>query len=104
MSADKDTTFPDRLLKKLPDGFTDTSNSMKDDELKSVIFQCEANCYTIDKEKEADVKLNAAKDLAKDMAIPYREAKTCQMAKIKYALWLLDGRGVSLDTQDAKDD
>ena len=92
--------FPDKWLKKLPDGFTDTSAAMKDDELKKIVFDCEGNIYTIDKEKESDIKLNAAKELAKDMSIPYREAKTCQTAKIKYALWLLEGRGISLDTKD----
>lgn len=95
-----DSLFPDKWLKKLPDGFTDTASSMKDDELKKTVFDCEGNIYTIDKEKENDIKLNAAKDLAKEMSAPYREAKTCQTAKIKYVLWLLEGRGISLDSKD----
>lgn len=100
MSDKVDSMFPDKWLKKLPDGFTDTANSMKDEELKQTVFASESNIYTIEKEKDSDVKLNAARDIAKEMSAPYREAKTCQMAKIKYALWLLEGRGISLDTTD----
>lgn len=95
-----DNNFPDKFLKKLPDGFADNANSMKDDELKKVIFTAESNIYTIEKEKENDTKLNAAKDIVKDLTGPYRDAKSCQAAKIKYALWLLEGRGVNLDNKD----
>ena len=100
MSDSNDNIFPDKWLKKLPEGFTDTANGMKDDELKKVIFDCEGNIYTIEKEKESDNKLNAAKEIAKELSGPYRDAKSCQTAKIKYALWLLETRGVNLDSKD----
>lgn len=95
--ADDTNVFPDKWLKKLPDGFTDTANGLKDDELKKVIIECEGNIYTIDKEKDADAKLTAAKEIMKDLSGPYRDAKTCQTAKIKYALFLMEGRGINLD-------
>jgi hypothetical protein len=98
-NGQNDNTFPEKFLKKLPDGFTDTANAMKDDELKKTIFECEGNIYVIDREKEGDDKLNGAKEIVKDHAAPYRDAKACQMAKIKYALYLLEGRGVDLDKQ-----
>lgn len=98
--SDDNNVFPDKWLKKLPDGFVDTANGMKDDELKKAIFDSEGNIYTIDKEKETDVKLNAAKEIAKDLSGPYRDAKACQTAKIKYALFLLEGRGINLDSKD----
>jgi hypothetical protein len=94
-----DNTFPDKLLKKLPDGFTDTANAMKDDELKKLIFECEGNIYVIEKEKDNDDKLNGAREIMKEHAAPYRDAKACQTAKIRYALYLLEGRGVDLDKQ-----
>ncbi len=95
-SNDNESVFPDKLLKRLPDGWADTANGMKDDELKKAIFEAEANIYNIEKEKENDAKLNGAKDLVKDLSVPYREAKACQATKIKYALFLLEGRGINL--------
>lgn len=99
-SANQDNNFPEKWLKKLPDGFADNANSMKDDELKKVIIECEGNVYVIEKEKETDPKLNGAKEVVKDLTGPYRDAKACQMAKIKYALWLLESRGFNLDNKD----
>jgi hypothetical protein len=95
-----ETVFPDRILKKLPDGFPETVSSMKDDELKQVVFECEGNLYSIEKDKDADVKLNSAKEQVKEHSLPYREAKACQNAKIRYVMWLLEGRGVSLDNKE----
>lgn len=91
--------FPDKFYKKLPDGFADNAKAMKDDDLKKVIIEAEGNIYTIDKEKDSCDKLNAAKDLVKEISEPWRDAKACQTAKIKYALWLLESRGMDLDNQ-----
>jgi hypothetical protein len=98
--ADQDNTFPDKYLKLLPEGFADTANGMKEDELEKVIVEAEGNIYVIEKEKAADTKLSAAKEIVKDHSAPYRDAKACQTAKLKYALWLLESRGVDLDTQE----
>ncbi|HWZ23101.1 MAG TPA: hypothetical protein VNW06_10635 [Cytophagaceae bacterium] len=101
MTKSKDDTqqvaFPDKWLKKLPTGFADDADSMSDDDLKKVIVGSEKNISTIEKEKEEDVKLSGAKDIIKDLSVPYRDAKNCQTAKIKYALFLLENRGVDLD-------
>jgi len=88
-----ENSFPDKILKKLPTGFADDANSLSKEELKNTIYQSEANVYTIDKEKEDDHKLNGAKDLIKELSAPYREAKSAQMAKIRYCLWLLETKG-----------
>src|SRR5271155_1536564 len=100
MSDNVETVFPDRILKKLPDGWPETVSAMKEDELKRVVFECEGNLYSIEKDKEADVALNAAKEQVKNNSLPYREAKACQNAKIRYVMWLLEGRGISLDSKD----
>lgn len=92
--------FPNKLLKLLPEGFAEDVMSKKEDELKKMVFECESNIYTIEKEKQNDHKLNGAKDIAKELSAPYRDAKNCQTAKCKYILHILEGRGVSLDSRD----
>jgi len=100
---DKDpTTFPEKwakILKSLPE-FKDTADAASTDDLKKVIVECEGNIYTIDKDKDSNAKLLAAKELLKDMTAPYADAKKVQMAKIQYALFLLEGKGVDLDNKD----
>jgi hypothetical protein len=94
-----DTQFPAKWLKKLPIGFVDNVESMSNEEVKKIILESEANIYTIEKEKEKDVKLNGAKDLVKEYSASYNEAKSTQQAKIKYCLFLLEGRGIALDSK-----
>ncbi len=94
--------FPEKwakVLKELPE-FKDTADAASTDDLKKIIVTCEGNIYTIDKEKDDDTKLNAAKDLVKEYSAPYRDAIKVQTAKIKYALYLLEGKGVDLDNKD----
>jgi hypothetical protein len=96
------TTFPEKwakILKDLPE-FKDTADAASPDDLKKIIISCEGNIYTIDKEKELDSKLNGAKELVKEYSAPYRDALKVQMAKIKYALFLLEGKGVNLDNKE----
>lgn len=95
-------TFPEKwnkVLKELPE-FKETADAASTDDLKKVIVQCEGNIYTIDKEKDDDQKLNAAKEMVKEYSAPYRDAIKVQTAKIKYALFLLEGKGVELDNKD----
>ena len=96
-SNNDSATFPEKLLKKLPTGFSEDADSMSEDELKKTIINCENNIFTIEKEKAADVKLSAAKDISKELSGPYRDAKNCQDAKIRYCLYLLHGKGIDLD-------
>ncbi|CAM6005616.1 unnamed protein product [Sphagnum balticum] len=94
------SAFPEKWAKKLPTGFQDEAAALDEVGLKKIIVECEGNLYTIDKEKAADVKLTAAKELMKDLSGAYRDAVGAQNAKIKYALFLLEGRGVDLDSTD----
>ena len=98
-ASELETAFPKKWADKLPAGFTDTAASMTEEELKKVIVDCEGNIYTIDKEKQADMTLKGAKEVAKEASAPYRDATVAQTAKIKYALYLLENRGVELDSQ-----
>lgn len=96
------STFPEKwgkVLKDLPE-FKDTADAASADDLKKIIVTCEGNIYTVENEKDADVKLTGAKELVKEMSAPYKDALKVQMAKIKYALFLLEGKGVDLDNKD----
>lgn len=106
MSKKKDdqapTTFPEKWYKviaAMPE-FKDMAEAASEEDLKKIIVTCEGNIYTIEQEKAADVKLNGAKELAKEYSEPYREADKVQKAKIKYALFLLEGKGVDLNNKD----
>lgn len=99
--SDESVLFPEKynkVLKELPE-FKDTADGASPEELKKIIVQCEGNIYTIDKEKDQDVKLNAAKELVKEMSAPYRDAIKVQTAKTKYCLFLLEGKGENLDNK-----
>jgi hypothetical protein len=87
------------LIKKNPE-FKDTADAASVDELKKIIITCEGNLFVIQKETEADTKLASAKEVAKDLASVYREARNMQQAKIQYALLLLESKGVDLDNKD----
>lgn len=91
--------FPEKwnkVLKDLPE-FKEKADSASTDDLKKIIFECEGNIYTVDKEKDDDQKLSAAKEMVKEYSAPYRDAIKVQTAKIKYALFLLENNGVNLD-------
>lgn len=101
MSNDKKddpTTFPEKyfkVIKSLPE-FKDTADAASGDDLKKIIISSEGNINSIERDREADVKLNAAKELVKEYSASYREATKVQQAKIKYALFLLEGKGIDV--------
>lgn len=99
------TTFPEKWLKVLKDlpEFKNTADAASTDDLKKIIVACEGNVYTLENEKAEDVKLNAAKELVKEHSLPYRDAIKVQTAKIKYALFCLEGKGVDLNNKDDKE-
>ena len=88
-----------KVIKDLPE-FKDTADAASTEELKKIIVTCEGNLYTINKEQDGDTKLNGAKEIVKELSEPYRDAKKVQQAKIQYALFLLEGKGVDLDNKD----
>lgn len=92
------TEFPKKwwdIIKDVPE-FKDIADASSVDDLKKIIVTCEGNISLVEKEKEEDTKLAGAKDLAKEFAAPYRDAMKMQTAKIKYAIFLLEGKGVEL--------
>jgi hypothetical protein len=106
MSKKKDTqapsSFPEKWFKvvqAMPE-FKDIADAASIDDLKKIIVDCEGNIYTIDQDKENNSKLIAAQELVKEYKAPYTDAIKAQTAKIKYALFLLEGKGVDLDNKD----
>jgi hypothetical protein len=105
MSKTKDqapSAFPEKWLKiinKSPE-FKDTADAASEEDLKKIIVECEGNIYTVEAEMAADTKLNSAKELVKEYSAAHKDALKYQMAKIKYALFLLEGKGVELDNKD----
>lgn len=105
MSKKDDQTpnsFPEKWLKvvnKMPE-FKDIADSSSVDDLKKIIVTCEGNIYTVEQEMAADMKLNNAKELVKEYSAAHKEALKAQQAKIKYALFLLENKGVDLDNKD----
>lgn len=84
----------EKILKSMPE-FKEMADSASTDDLKRMIVRAESNVFEIDKAREADEKLNAAKLLVKDLKAPYDEATKVQTTKTKYCLYLLDQRGDS---------
>jgi len=87
------TAFPKKWEKHLPTGFSDTVNTMDDDEMHSIIITCEKTIHSTEKEMDNDSKLNGAKDLVKDFSQSYRDVINAQKAKIKYIIYTLESRG-----------
>lgn len=109
MSDDKTNIIPGlpdkwtKIVNKMPD-FKESADAADVDALKKIVVESEGNIYTQEQEMAADVQLNAAKELVKDYSMKYREAIKFQTAKIKYALFLLESKGIDLDSlTDGKD-
>jgi hypothetical protein len=98
------TTFPDKWLKVLKDmpEFKDTADGSSVEELKAIIITSEGNISLIEKEKSEDAKLNGAKDLVKEYSASYRDGIKCQTAKVKYALFLLEGKGIEIGDKESE--
>lgn len=100
--SDEPNMFPAKwakILKDLPE-FKETAEAASEEDLKKIVLSCEGNLYTIEKEKGQDHKLNGAKELVKEYSAPYRDAVKVQTAKIKYALFLLESKGVEVGDEE----
>lgn len=97
--------FPDKwwkVIQAMPE-FKETADAASEDDLKKVIVTCEGHLYTINQDEESDTQLAAYKDLVKERMAPHKEGRKFQQAKIQYALFLLEGKGVDLDSKKDED-
>lgn len=96
------TTFPEKYSKILKDNpeFLSISEAASEAELKALLLTCEGDVYNVENFMMGDEKLLAAKALVKDYAAPYRDSLKVLTAKIKYCLFLLEGKGVEVGTKE----
>lgn len=92
--------FPAAALKRLPDGFSDTVQSMSDDELNQRILSSEEQIYKVDDDLATNEKILSAKIELKEMTAPYRDMKKQEQAKIMYCLFLMEQRGREIGTEE----
>jgi len=86
--------FPEKHNKYLKAStFKDDVNTMDENELKKVIFECEKTIKEIEKDRDGNEKLKEAKQVLADISGGYRDAIGYETAKIKYSLYTLETRG-----------
>lgn len=90
---DNDSGFPKKWAKFLPDGFMEEVAGFTEEDVKKTMLACNSNVYNIEAEVDADEKLNAAKEVLKDLSAGYKEALKTQNAKIKFCSFELKNRG-----------
>ncbi len=88
-----DKEFPKKFANKLPPGFEDAANSMSNEDLKKKIVECEGHIYKLERAKSEDAALSKAKEEVKEISLPYSEGRASENAKIKFCMYLLEGRG-----------
>lgn len=98
-------SFPDKYYKKIKDlPFLDEIESKSTDDIKKEIVKCEERIFAIEKAQEEDAALLAAKEDVKNLSSAYRDVKAVETAKIKYILFLLESRGVELESNENRED
>lgn len=81
-----------KVQKALPH-FADEVNGLKVEELNSRLVQLAKDMSATDDAKEADEGLQAAKESAKELGAPYREAKRDIRLKTTYIVELIKEKG-----------
>lgn len=93
-----------KLMKALPTGFAETVAQMSGDDMRSAMILANTRVREIVREKEGDEKLEAARNLVKDLNEPYADALKAQRAKIDYLLWQLEERGELLELGEIEEE
>lgn len=99
MPKDNDSQFPKKHLKNLEESFIDATASMDTEEIKKRILECEGHLLSIEKFLADDDELVKAKEHAKELAAPHKESKNKEQSKIRYCLYILESRGISLSRE-----
>ena len=94
-----------KIVAKLPTGYAEDASGMNGEQLRAEIIKAETALHEVEKELKSDEKLQAARELVKDLVGAYNDVKKAQRAKIAYSLHLLEERGElgvgSLSDEDA---
>ena len=86
--------FPQQFWDKLTPNWRDAAEAKKDDDLKIDMFTSEKAIAQTEQDMEDDSQLADAKENVKALSEGYREVLAEEKAKIRYALYLLNKRGV----------
>lgn len=84
-----------KIIAKLPTGFVEEAAGLDGDALRAAIVRAEERIRETEREQGQDEELAGAREIVKDLAGAYNDAKRAQRAKIAYALHLLEERGES---------
>jgi hypothetical protein len=97
----EESEFPKKYYKKLKGlSFMEEVDVKAPEEIKKEIVAAEERMYNLDKEMEADLRLQEAKEKVKEYAAGYREVAALEKAKIKYCLFVMESRGYELDKKE----
>lgn len=99
MPSDNQTEFPKKHLKRLSEEFVDATSQLDTEEIKKRILECEGHLLSVENALLADEELLKAKEHAKELSMPYKETKNVEQSKIRYCLYVLEGRGISLSRE-----
>ena len=72
--------------KVLSSSFVENNKGISEDEAYEKVIQCELTIKSLNEEKKNDDKLNAAKQIAKDLNAGYSSALAYEKAKIQFLL------------------
>ena len=88
--------FPKKLLDKIPDDVIKAIEGFSEDELKDKIVKTEALIVDTDKEIEESDKIKVLKEDLKAIMGAHRDTKNGANAIIKFCVWNLRKRGLTL--------
>ncbi len=94
-----DKQFPNKYLTKLnnlAEGFVETAQAADTEELKKIILTSERNIYEIEYERDNNASIIKMKEELKEATAPFNEARGVETAKVKFALWTLENRGIQI--------
>ncbi len=87
----------DKYRNKLNEEFMNAMMGSEAEEIKKNIVMAEGQINGIEAAKENDQELEDLRVKVKEISAPYRESKAIETAKIKYCLYILEERGVSVE-------
>lgn len=85
--------FPEKYAKILDKTWMEEADGFDEEALRGAIIEANGSISEQEKLRDADEKLKAAKDLAKDLGGAYKDSIKYQTAKIKYAIFNLEKMG-----------
>jgi len=77
----------------LPEGFAETADSAKTEELRSMVSRFALDMSKIEEERKNNEAIKSAKEAMKELVGPYSETISVLKKKIRYIAQILEERG-----------